>query len=286
MSYAECAVLGCGNAVFSSKLCRKHYEQVRLSTALPCSISGCNKQSFRGELCEPHYRADMLAKRPPCSVPNCGQPQKNLKLQLCNRHEFRARKHGSVAQTRPTDWGSRETHELYSTWCWHKRKGAAGMCEEWRNNFWAFANAIESKPANHTLRRPNTKQPLSASNWEWKESIPSQDKAAYSRQWIRQNPRQAKSIQLKKMYGITIDQYEAMFLAQNNVCAICFKSEQSKDKDGGARGMPVDHCHTTGEVRGLLCTSCNRALGMFKDNVDNLRSAIKYLEQTTCAVTK
>ena len=280
MSYAECAVLGCGNAVFSSKLCRKHYEQVRLSTALPCSISGCKKQSFRGELCEPHYRAELLAKRPPCSVPNCGQPQKNLSLQLCNRHEFRARKHGSVAQTRAADWGSREAHELYSTWCWHRRKGAAGMCDEWRNDFWAFTRAIDGKPANHTLRRPNDKLPLSLSNWEWRESTYSKDKAAYQREWRNKNPRKAKNNELKAHYGITVEQYEAILTKQNNVCAICFQSEQSKDKDGGARGMPVDHCHTTGNVRGLLCTSCNRALGMFKDNVDNLRSAIKYLENT------
>ena len=281
MSYEECKILGCGNPVFSTGLCRKHYEQERLATASPCSFHGCNSPSYRGTLCATHYRLDILSKRPKCSVPNCGQPQKNLTLKLCNRHEFRARKHGSVSQTRPADWGSREAHELYSTWCWHKRKGAAGMCDEWRNDFWAFVRVINSKPAGHTLRRPNELLPLSPDNWEWKESTPSKDKAAYQREWRSKNPERVKNADLKKTYGITLEQYEAMMAEQNGVCAICKQPENTKDKDGGPRGMPVDHCHTTGKVRGLLCTPCNRALGMFKDSTENLQSAIDYLNKFT-----
>jgi hypothetical protein len=121
--------------------------------------------------------------------------------------------------------------------------------------------------------------PLSPDNWVWKESTPSKDKAAYQKEWRIKNPEKAKNSELKKHYGITLSEYESMMAAQNGLCAICKQPENSKDKDGGPRGMPVDHCHTTGKVRGLLCTSCNRALGMFKDNVDNLVSAIEYLNK-------
>ena len=43
--------------------------------------------------------------------------------------------------------------------------------------------------------------------------------------------------------------------------------------------LVVDHCHKTGKIRGLICDSCNVGLGRFKDNIDNLKNAIKYLEK-------
>jgi hypothetical protein len=155
------------------------------------------------------------------------------------------------------------------------------MCDEWRNDFWSFVRVIDSKPAGHTLRRSNESMPLSSDNWEWKESTPSKDKAAYQREWRNKNPTKSKGFELKRRFGITLDQYESMMSAQNGVCSICKQPENTKDKDGGPRGMPVDHCHTTGKVRGLLCTPCNRALGMFKDNTDTLRAAIEYLNKFT-----
>jgi hypothetical protein len=80
---------------------------------------------------------------------------------------------------------------------------------------------------------------------------------------------------LKRAYGITAEEYDAMVIAQSGVCAIC------KDGTAGGRGpdsrLAVDHNHTTGEVRGLLCSMCNQGIGMFKDNPDFLQKAIDYL---------
>lgn len=72
-------------------------------------------------------------------------------------------------------------------------------------------------------------------------------------------------------YGITTDDYEDMLKNQNYSCAICCSD------DWGKPSPSIDHCHNTGKVRGLLCNKCNRALGMFGDNVFNMVNAIKYL---------
>lgn len=77
---------------------------------------------------------------------------------------------------------------------------------------------------------------------------------------------------LKREYGITPEEYEAMILVQGGRCAIC-----NNECSSGKR-LAVDHCHDTGEVRGLLCTCCNTALGKFRDDVELLKKAIKYLE--------
>ncbi|WEU68282.1 endonuclease [Escherichia phage vB_Ec_Tarrare] len=82
-----------------------------------------------------------------------------------------------------------------------------------------------------------------------------------------------KNMHLKKLYGITLDEYNAMLEAQGHCCAICKGTEGMKL----GRNMAVDHCHTTGKVRGILCSHCNRGLGFFKDNIESLKAAIKYL---------
>lgn len=79
---------------------------------------------------------------------------------------------------------------------------------------------------------------------------------------------------LRKTYGLTPAQFEAMLEAQNGKCAICGKEAPNHHK----KRLNVDHCHTVGTIRGLLCDACNRGLGLFKDDLDLLRKAIAYLE--------
>lgn len=84
---------------------------------------------------------------------------------------------------------------------------------------------------------------------------------------------------LKKRYGLTVEDIERMLKNQNYKCAICgreiFLHGDSVDKNKIAR---VDHNHETGKVRGLLCNDCNRGIGLLKDNPMLLANAIKYLE--------
>ncbi len=83
---------------------------------------------------------------------------------------------------------------------------------------------------------------------------------------------------LKSVYGMTVTDYVQMLEKQNGVCAICHKPE-THVKNGKLAMLAVDHCHTGGHVRGLLCVNCNLMLGYSKDNVDTLQRAINYLKQ-------
>ena len=87
------------------------------------------------------------------------------------------------------------------------------------------------------------------------------------------------SAYLKRVYGITLDDYERMHYEQSGLCAIC-GSEGFLMKECHSIKLVVDHCHATGKVRGLLCHNCNRALGLLKDNVPNLQAAINYLRSS------
>jgi len=67
-----------------------------------------------------------------------------------------------------------------------------------------------------------------------------------------------------------------MLASQGGVCAICERGERA-ERNGRTLALAVDHCHTTGKIRGVLCGNCNKALGKFEDNPDFLRNAIIYL---------
>lgn len=96
----------------------------------------------------------------------------------------------------------------------------------------------------------------------------------YSNARYAKNPQAYIGYNLKR-YGITVEQYQTMFVAQNGKCAIC----ETTQFDGPGKKLHVDHCHTTGIVRGLVCVRCNVLLGMAKDCPDRLTRAIAYLAQ-------
>lgn len=103
--------------------------------------------------------------------------------------------------------------------------------------------------------------------------------AEYMREYRKRKPHIIKSIELKKRFGIGLEEYQILSETQQNVCAICKQPEKSVDhRTKKVRYLAVDHCHTTGKIRGLLCSDCNTALGLLKDSVGNLQSAIEYLK--------
>lgn len=95
----------------------------------------------------------------------------------------------------------------------------------------------------------------------------------YKREWVRRNPDREKSAQLKYTYGITLKEYEELLEEQKGVCAICHNICST------GKNLCVDHKHSIGNIRGLLCDKCNRGLGAFDDNVELLKAAIKYLNK-------
>lgn len=78
--------------------------------------------------------------------------------------------------------------------------------------------------------------------------------------------------------GVDAFRYQEMLREQGGVCAICSMPERAPDKASGkTKDLAIDHDHTTGAVRALLCSSCNRALGLFNDSTDLLAKAVAYL---------
>jgi HD-GYP domain-containing protein (c-di-GMP phosphodiesterase class II) len=87
---------------------------------------------------------------------------------------------------------------------------------------------------------------------------------------------QSRKIRILNSYKINIDDVQKIYILQNKKCKICKTENPSVSNYGG---LHIDHCHVTGEVRGLLCNSCNILLGLAKDNISILNSAIDYLKK-------
>lgn len=100
--------------------------------------------------------------------------------------------------------------------------------------------------------------------------------------WREANPEKWADINrrsmLKRRYGITTEQYDAMLARQGERCAICWQECKT------GRRLAVDHDHETMTVRGLLCSSCNQGLGNFADSPDLLEAAARYLHDTDLEV--
>jgi hypothetical protein len=77
---------------------------------------------------------------------------------------------------------------------------------------------------------------------------------------------------LLKKYGITTAHYDLLLAKQGGACAICHGLNPNGQR------LSVDHCHTTNEVRGLLCALCNDGIGKFQDDTQRMQAAIEYIE--------
>lgn len=82
-----------------------------------------------------------------------------------------------------------------------------------------------------------------------------------------------KDSYVKSSFGISLDEYNSLLENQQH-CDICHLDLLSIPRNL----VHLDHCHSSGNIRKFLCTNCNRGLGHFKDSIENLKSAIKYLE--------
>ena len=92
----------------------------------------------------------------------------------------------------------------------------------------------------------------------------------------RNRAKQSEALKLKRAlsrYGVTPDHYEQLLAAQDGRCGICNGTE-TYDRNR----FCIDHDHKTGQVRGLLCNRCNKALGGFKDDISTLVYATEYLQ--------
>jgi Recombination endonuclease VII len=101
---------------------------------------------------------------------------------------------------------------------------------------------------------------------------------AQASRWRKENPGSVRGHALKARHGISLKEYEAKLAEQQGVCAICKKKETSLNyKSKKLNPLAVDHDHSNGQIRGLLCGTCNRSLGGFKDSPLLLSSALEYI---------
>jgi hypothetical protein len=122
---------------------------------------------------------------------------------------------------------------------------------------WAKKNAIKLKEYHKAYYQAN------------QERIKSQKKEYRARCGIVYDNQRRYANHLKQNFGLTVQDFNRLSKLQNGCCAIC--GEQPKRK------LHVDHCHTTGKIRGLLCQRCNMGLGNFCDSPELLVKAIAYL---------
>ena len=106
----------------------------------------------------------------------------------------------------------------------------------------------------------------------------SESRSAYMKEYTTAFPDKIKNGHLQRTFGIDMTDYIRMAVEQKNLCAICGQPETQKRGDK-LKTLAVDHDHTTGTIRGLLCSDCNTGLGKLKDDKAVLNAAIAYLDR-------
>ena len=96
----------------------------------------------------------------------------------------------------------------------------------------------------------------------------------YAQRKRRQNPNWKRDRHLMTLYGITVAQRDEMLIARGRICDLCLKKMPDHD---GVTGPVIDHNHTTGKIRGILHSDCNRALGLLKEDITALQRAPRYI---------
>jgi hypothetical protein len=143
----------------------------------------------------------------------------------------------------------------------------------------------ESKDHSHFYSHSSTKDRLAnickvchLSNSKKRLKDPkNKERAKLSQKKWRADPKNKRanlSSRYKAKYGITLDTYEEMLASQDNKCYLCGNEENYNGKP-----LYVDHCHTSGKIRKLLCQHCNTGLGMFRDNPELLIKAADYVKE-------
>lgn len=224
-----------------------------------------------------------------CQISEC--ENKVVSNGLCDKHRKRLSRQGHTDQTRPNDWGDREKHPLYHSWGWIKRQTKCDDdLHDW-SDFWRFVKDVGERPSrNHKLNKIDSELHWNKNNfiWLYREPYPidkeecNKHKANKVKEWREDNPNKAKNMALQNKYGISYDEYMSMHKDQGGKCLICNEKEKSKDhRTNEVRMLAVDHCHSSGKVRGLLCSQCNTGLGLFKDDISLLKKAAVYLSSNS-----
>ncbi len=164
---------------------------------------------------------------------------------------------------------------------WLRAQKDSGGHTSWPSRTACLAEVGRPPTERHRLTAIRQDDFVGPGNWEWAEGPLSSRKmgrGTYDKEHRRQFPMVHRGHNLKRDFGITLAQYQAIFVAQGGACASCKMPEEDR-RDGNAKWLAVDHDHKTGAIRGLLCTACNTGIGQFVDDPALLRAAADYLDR-------
>lgn len=129
----------------------------------------------------------------------------------------------------------------------------------------------ETKLVKHFHNNKSTKDGKSGYCKECRKIVTPEQRERDNRK--RREEQRPRKYVLKK-FNMTIEDYETLLIEQNGCCAIC-----NRHHSEFTRRMPLDHDHTTNAVRGILCDTCNLGLGIFNDDINQLKKLLTYLKQ-------
>lgn len=164
---------------------------------------------------------------------------------------------------------ARERERYETDPAWVAKKRAASLGYYYRNRDRVKAKRRADRAANPTLAKEKARQQrqrhaakIAARNKRYAARHPDRIKATAARKRL-------------KKYGLTFDSYNALIERQFGRCVLC----QTEITEIDPALIHIDHCHTTGLVRGVLCVRCNSLLGFAKEDVTTLQRAIAYLQR-------
>lgn len=126
----------------------------------------------------------------------------------------------------------------------------------------------EKKAVYDKKRRTENPEYHSKKSMEWAKANPEKRRLYSKRHWY------------KRSYGISLEEYEEKLKLQHHCCAICGKHESNFQ-----RQLAVDHCHTTGKIRDLLCPKCNLAFGYVDEDITIIERLLEYAKKHTLHTT-
>jgi len=223
-----------------------------------------------------------------CKVDVCNEQIYNMGI--CTTH-FEQLYNGKYKK----DHGKgKDQHPLIKIW--RERHGYGSFPFEWMD-FWQFVKDVGERPSeDHYFYKIDRFKPYSKENFKWVKQIKRQphetDKEWNARRWQqRKDLRPAmqeygKNFRTFLKFGHLkdpthpLEEFSQFFLEklenQKSLCAICHKPETAVDpRINGPRRLALDHCHKTIKIRDLLCSRCNRALGMLEESTLVIKNMIK-----------
>lgn len=215
----------------------------------------------------------------PCCVVPCGRPIEVRNW--CGKHYRMQRLYG---RTELKNTGERFGHPLYHLW--YERKDRGSLCPEWAADFRVFAAAVGDRPgADHTVKQIRRHEPYGPGNWRWVELLKRREGETVeqfnARKWSsrrKAHPHFERRRHLIRHFGLSPEQYDDMLAAQDGKCAICRQAERRRHKaTGEIVALAVDHDHSTGELRALLCWRCNATIGRVNESPELLEAMAAYL---------